>query len=59
MSDRQHQYVFLGFIDSIDDPPIADAISKQSGQVARQAFDVVMPTRLALQLSKAAGELLG
>jgi hypothetical protein len=44
-------------IDAIDDSPISDAIPKKADKFTGESLDVIMSTRITLQLQKAANQL--
>jgi len=50
MSDNQDMYLLGAIIDPINHPPITDPVSQAARELAREPFDVVVPTRFVLQL---------
>ena len=50
MRDGKHQHAICLVVDPINDAPIANAVTQMAGEFARQAFDIVVPARLALSL---------
>ena len=52
MGDEQHVYFPGAIVDAIHNTPISYSISKKPGQRTREALDVVMTPRVALELGE-------
>ncbi len=57
MSNDKHVHLFGGFIDAVENSPVADAVAQQASHFTFEAADITMPSRLALELREAADQL--
>lgn len=54
MRDIHNYHGLLGFVDPVDDAPIANSETQEVGKLAFQAFDVVVSPGIGLQLRETA-----